>query len=82
MQLCTYVDLQYAYNDACLFTQLCIVSKAPVSVLLFAAVSTCTTFYITYFILWMTALIDFTASNILLLNALLEYFISLLITSL
>ena len=59
-----------------------VLSQQPVSMLLIAAVSTCTTFYITYFILWMTALIDFTASNILLLNALLEYFISLLITSL
>ena len=58
-----------------------VLSQQFVSVLLFAAVSTCTTFYIMYLILWMTALIDFINPNILLLNALLEYFISLLITS-
>ena len=45
-----------------------VLSQQPVSVLSFTAVSTCTTFYIMYFILWTTALIDFITSNILLLN--------------
>ena len=59
-----------------------VLSPQLVSMLLFAAVSTCTTFHIIYFILGMTALMDFITLNIVLLNALLEYFISLLITSL